>query len=157
MSRRMLIPIDGSRGSSSVIPYATELAKSMGYQVDLLLVQPERHAKLPHPIHHRSADHSGEAGAATVGPPSADKIREANQEFVKRHAEEFDALGLKANSHVRVGKPVEEILQAALELRSDLIAMTTRYRGGSGRPKSRSVAEEIVWRSRLPVLLIAEG
>ncbi len=157
MSRRMLIPIDGSRGSSSVIPYAAELARSMGCRVDLLLVQPERHAKLPHPIHHRPATHGGESGTATVGSPAADEIRKANQQFVDRHAEEFDALGLEANGHVRIGKPVEEILRAALDLRCDLIAMATRHHGRSVRPKSTRVAEKIVWRSRLPVLLIAEG
>ena len=157
MSRRMLIPIDGSRGSSSVIPYAAELAQSMGYHVDLLVIQPERNAKLPHPIHHRVADHAGESGMASVGSPTTDEIRQANQEYVDRHAEEFDALGLETNGHVRIGKPVEEILRAALDLRCDLVAMATRYRGRSARPKSTSVAEEIVWRSRLPVLLIAEG
>lgn len=131
----------------------------MDCRVDLLLVQPERRAKLPHPVRHRSADHGGESGTATVVSPSptADEIRKANQQFVDRHAEEFDALGLEANGHVRVGKPVEEILRAALEFRCDLIAMATRQHGRSVRPKSRRVAEEIVWRSRLPVLLVAEG
>ena len=129
----------------------------MGCRADLLLVQPEHHAQLPHPVHRRSADHGGKSGTATVGSPTADEIRMANQQFVDRHAEEFDALGLEANGHVRIGKPVEEILRAALDFRCDLIAMATRHRGRSVRPKSTRVAEEIVWRSRLPVLLVAEG
>ena len=92
-----------------------------------------------------------------MGSPTADEIRKANQQFVDRHTEEFDALGLVANGHARIGKPVEEILRTAPDLRCDLIAMATRRRGRSVRLKSARVGEEIVWRSRLHVLLVAEG
>ena len=92
-----------------------------------------------------------------MGSPTADDIRQANQQYIDRHAGECDALALEGNGHVRIGKPVDEIPRAARALRCDLIAMATRYRGHSARPKSTSVAEEIVWRSRLPVLRVAEG
>ena len=55
------------------------------------------------------------------------------------------------------GKPVEEILRAALELRCDMIGMTTLHRGRFARSDSGSVAEEVAWRSRIPLLLGAGG
>lgn len=158
MFRSILIPVDGSRSSGSVVPHAAELAKRLECHVNLLLVQPERGARLPHPEHHHATGQAnGEAGKLVVGAFPGDEIKNANERYVARHIEEFIALGIKAEGHLRSGKPVEEILSAALDLRCDLIAMATRYRGQFARPEKRSVAEEVLWRSRLPVLLVAEG
>ena len=158
MFRRILIPVDGSRSSGSVVPVAAELAKRLECQVDMLLVQPENGARLPHPDHHRSAQPGDDDSEATeVEASSPEEARKANKRYVGRHVEEFEALGVEASGNVRYGEPVEEILRAALDLRCDMIAMATRHRGRFARPDSSSVAEEVLWRSRLPVLLIAEG
>jgi len=55
------------------------------------------------------------------------------------------------------GDAVEEILRAALDLRSDVIAMATRKLSNFARYQTGSIAEAVLWRSRLPVLLIAHG
>ena len=157
MVQRILVLIDGTRSSASVIPHAADMASRMGLQVDLLLVEPERGARLPHPEHHKNGDHTGESGKASLGPPTQEEMKKANQRYLARHAEEFKELDVKTTQHVRRGKPVDEILKAALDLRADFIAMATRYRGQHARPEKRSVAEEVLWRSRLPVLLVAEG
>lgn len=158
MLRRMLVPLDGTRSSSSVVPYAAELAISLGCQVDLLLVEEERSSRLPHPEHHQPKKRTGgESGALVVGASTPEGAREAYKTYLARHSEEFEAQGIETSSHVRSGKPVDEILRAALELRCDIIAMATRHRGQFARPNAGSVAEEVVWRSRLPVLLVAEG
>ncbi len=157
MVQRILVPIDGTRSSASVVPHAVEMASRMGLQVDLLLVEPEHGARLPHPEHHKNGNHGGESGKTTLGPPKDEEMKKANQRYLARHAEEFKDLGVETRQHVRRGKPVDEILMAALDLRADFIAMATRYRGQHARPDKRSVAEEVLWRSRLPVLLVAEG
>ena len=155
MLRRMLVPIDGSRSSASVVPYAAELAKRLGCRVDVLLVESTGQPDLPHPDHHRFAEDAGNGKEHDEHMP--EDIRQANKRHVRHHAEEFEALGVTASGHVRSGAPVDEILQAALDLRCDLIAMATRHRGRFARPDASSVAEEVLWRSRLPVLLVAEG
>ncbi len=155
--QRILVLVDGTRSSASVVPHAADMASRMGLQVDLLLVEPERGARLPHPEHHRNGDQSGESGKATLGPPTEEELKKANQRYLARHAEEFKDLDVKTTQHVRRGKPVDEILKAALDLRCDVIAMATKYRGQHARPAKGSVAEEVLWRSRLPVLLVAEG
>ena len=157
MTQRILVPIDGTRSSASVVPHAADMASRMGINVDLLLVEPKRGGRLPHPDHHRNGDQGGESGKATLGPPTQAQIMKANQRYLARHAEEFKQLGITTTQHVRRGVPVDEILKAALDLRADFIAMATRYRGQHARPDKRSVAEEVIWRSRLPVLLVAEG
>lgn len=159
MFSRMLVPIDGSHSSATVVPYAAALAKRLDSQVDLLLVEPTSGAKLPHPDHHRPRPkiRGGEAGALVVGSATPAYIREANERYVGRHIEEFEALGVKAKGQVVCGDAVDEILRAALDLRSDVIAMATRKLSNFNRRETGSIAEEVLWRSKLPVLLIAHG
>lgn len=158
MFRRILLPVDGSRSSTSVVPYAAELAQNLDCQVDLLLVEPKRGSRLPHPEHHHSKQGvDGESGKLVVGPTTPEDVGTANERFLARHIEEFDAHGVAATGHVYHGEPVEEILRAALDLRCDMIAMATRHRGRFARQEKGSVADEVLWRSRLPVLLVADG
>jgi nucleotide-binding universal stress UspA family protein len=160
---RILVPIDGSHSSASVIPAAVELARRLGSTVDLVLVEPTTGARLPHPEHHRAiavrpVEHRGGTGDALVpgtGTPQA--FRAANERYVERHVEEFHACGVEACGTVVCGDAVEEILRAALELRSDVIAMATRKLSNHARYHTGSIAEAVLWRSRLPVLLIAHG
>ena len=157
MVQRILVPLDGTRSSASVVPYAAEMASRMSFQVNLLLVQPERGARLPHPEHHQKNGRGRASGKSSQRSSSDDDLMRANERYLARHAQEFHQLGVETEEHVRRGVPVDEILHAALDLRCDFIAMATRYRGQHARPNKHSVAEEVVWRSRLPVLLVAEG
>jgi nucleotide-binding universal stress UspA family protein len=159
MFQRMLVPIDGSHASATVVPYAATLAQRLGCRVDLLLVEPTSGAKLPHPDHHRPQPkvRDSEAGSLVVGSSTPKHIREANERYVARHVEEFEALGVKAHGHVVCGDTVDQILQAALELRSDVIAMATRKLANFARKETGSIAEEVLWRSKLPVLMVAQG
>ena len=158
MYERMLVPIDGSHSSASVVPSAAELAKRLGSRVDLLLVEPCSGAQLPHPEHHRPiARRASESNALVPGTGTPQAVRAANERYVERHVEEFEALGVSAGGRVVCGDAVEEILRAALELRSDVIAMTTRKLSNFARYDTGSIAEEVLWRSRLPVLLVAHG
>jgi nucleotide-binding universal stress UspA family protein len=66
-------------------------------------------------------------------------------------------MGVEVSGRVVSGETVEQILEAALELRSDVIAMTTRKMSNYSRRETGSVSEEVLWRSKLPVLLVAHG
>lgn len=54
---------------------------------------------------------------------------------------------------IRVGKPAEEIIREAEQWQADLIAMGTHGRTGFDHFLHGSVAEQVVRRSRLPVLI----
>jgi nucleotide-binding universal stress UspA family protein len=157
MFKRMLVPIDGSHGSASVVPYAADLAMRIGCRVDLLLVEPPEGAKLPHPDHHRPSRENGKTATLVAGTMTSTEVRAANERYVRRHVEEFEALGVEASANVVCGEPADEILKAALKLRSDVIAMATRKLSNFQLRETGSIAEEVLWRSKLPVLLVAHG
>jgi nucleotide-binding universal stress UspA family protein len=155
----MLVPIDGTNGSAAIVPYAAQLAARLGCEVDLLLVEPVEGARLPHPDHHRNgAELNGKTTIATViGTKTPLHIREANDRYMKQRVEEFETFGVSATGRVVWGDPVETILAAALQLRSDVVAMASRKLSQFAQRDTGSVSEEVLWRSRLPVLLIASG
>ena len=156
MFKRMLVPIDGSHGSSAVVPYAAQLAQSLGCRVDLLLVEPPSGATLPYPERRRTdVKRDGEAGTLIVGSKTPAHVRDANERYIARHVEEFQSLGVEAAGEVVSGEIVDEILSAALDRRSDLVVMATRKLAGARREKG-SIAEEVLWRSKLPVLMVAQ-
>lgn len=158
MYERMLVPIDGSHSSAAVVPPAAELARRLGTRVDIVLVEPPGGARLPHPEHHRPiAQRVFESQVLVPGTATPQAVRAANERYVARHVEEFEVSGVCAEGHVVCGEAVDEILRAALTFRADLIAMTTRKMANFARYETGSIAEEVVWRSRLPVLLIAHG
>lgn len=150
----MLVPIDGTLQSAAVVPYAAALAQQLGCEVDLLLVEPVEGARLPHPDHHRPAPEEHRS-STVVGTRTPSHVRQANERYVRHHVEEFEALGVKATGRVAWGLAAESILAAALELRSDVIAMTSRKMANFTQRETGSVSEEVLWRSKLPVLLIA--
>jgi nucleotide-binding universal stress UspA family protein len=150
----MLVPIDGSHTSATIVPYAAELAQRLDCAMDLLLVESPDGAKLPHPEHHRPD--TGKAAASMIeGTKTPRHIREANERYIARHVEECEALGVPATGKVVCGEPVEAILEAALELRSDVMCMATRKLSNFAKRDTGSIAEEVLWRSKLPVMMIA--
>ena len=154
MFKRMLVPIDGSHTSATIVPYAAKLAKRLDCAMDLLLVESPDGPKLPHPEHHRP-DTRRSGSALVAGTKTPEHIREANQRYIARHVEECEALGVAASGKVVCGEPVEEILQAALELRSDVMCMATRKLSNFAKRDTGSIAEEVLWRSKLPVMMVA--
>jgi nucleotide-binding universal stress UspA family protein len=63
------------------------------------------------------------------------------------------ASNVRASLEIREGVPAEEILRAAREKKADLIAMSTHGRSGVVRLIAGSVAEEVLRRSKIPVLM----
>ena len=159
MFKRMLVPIDGSHSSSAVVPYAAGLAQRLECRVDLLLVEPPSGATLPYPEQRRAKQKhaDSEAGALVVGSRTPAHVREANERYVARHVEEFTAIGVEASGRVVCGDIVDEMLRAALDQRSDLVAMSTPKLAAFDRRETGSIAEEVMWRSKLPVLMVAQG
>jgi nucleotide-binding universal stress UspA family protein len=62
--------------------------------------------------------------------------------------------GVRVETHVRYGSPADVITDEAMKLRADLVVMATHGRTGPARVVRGSVAEEVLLRSSVPVLLI---
>ena len=130
---RIIVPLDGSAAAEAALPEAERIAVG-GAVVHLLHVVPS----LP----------------LTVGDTSAGVMECHDQalsylQSLRDKLPEMHGLDL-----IRSGEPADAILQVALEFNIDLIAMSTHARTGLARWFLGSVAETVVRRSQLPVLLV---
>ena len=131
--RRILVPLDGSALSESIIPIAMEIARSSEMSITLLRVI--------------TPDQSLSAGQ----PSESENIRWAEANAYLLFKQQMLATeGLNSEAVIRVGDIAEEILKCAEE-GIDLVAL--RVREGRGRGSSlRGVPRRILRECTIPVL-----
>jgi len=144
MYTKILVPLDGSPFSEAVLPHVKALVQATGAEVILLRV-------LPTPIYN------------LVFASDTPMPRRANPEYDSRTLAEtyldhlaFDHFPGNADVRLEVsgGSTADVILEFAAGQDVDLIAMTTHGRSGISRLMLGSVAEQVVQRSHLTVLLV---
>ncbi len=129
---RILVPLDGSRLSEAIVPAAEALARD--YEGELLLVRA------------LSLEGLAEAEAAA---------REEAEQYLSGMAGGVRARGGAAvRWRLWYGEPDQVIANAAAREGVDLIAMSTHGRGGLSRLVLGSVAESVVRKAPVPVLLV---
>jgi nucleotide-binding universal stress UspA family protein len=139
---KILVPLDGSELSLSVLPMIEDLARKL----DASLV-------LFHAINPTVASYPGvEMWAADARLVEDEK--KAATEFLEGAAKGLKAKGLKVSILVMLGPVVDEIVMAAKANNVDLIAMSTHGHSGVGRWIMGSVADAVVRRTHLPCLLL---
>lgn len=146
MYKKMLVPIDGSLRSEVVVRHAAETAKALGCSVRLITV-----VDLTKKNGQKTASDSSDEAASLAWVES--EIEQA-EGYLRPVAERLNEQGLNPEMEVRFGNPGEEILKAASEYGSDIIAMATRSRRGVARLVFGSVADQVLRESHVPVLLI---
>jgi nucleotide-binding universal stress UspA family protein len=62
--------------------------------------------------------------------------------------------GVTVSSEVRFGRPAEEIISFAKDMKIELIAMSTHGRSGLARWAYGSVADRVLHTAKCPVLLV---
>lgn len=136
MLTRILVPLDGSTLAESILPQVVELATLRRGEVLLLRVT---HA-------HGFSEEGAIEGQVRV-------LDEAHA-YLERIQTRLRSHDLLVHAAVRYGQPVQEILDHAHACGADLIAMSTHGRSGVRRVVLGSVAEAIVRRAGIPVLLL---
>jgi nucleotide-binding universal stress UspA family protein len=136
--RTILAPIDFEPASLAALERAVALATHLGARVV--------------PLHvHMSPD---------PNPGIAERLMEKHREAVRDAAASATAQVQKrwglAVQH-REGEPASAILRAIEDLDVDLVAMGTHGRRGAGRLLCGSVAEKVVRKSEVPVLLVRQA
>jgi nucleotide-binding universal stress UspA family protein len=134
--KKILVPLDGSELSARALPYATELAHRAG--ATLVLVR----AAMVQPFF---KEDQLAAEAFAVG------VAERELEDIARRLREQ---GLSVETHVPYGTAAESILRVAVDTGVDAIVMCTHGRTGLGRVIYGSVADAVLRRSPVPVLLV---
>jgi nucleotide-binding universal stress UspA family protein len=141
MYRKILVPLDGSKVAEGVLPHAKALAYSQGAELILLTVGANPTLDF-----------------VFSDPGLADRAVMEQEERSKKYITEIEAqlksAGFKTSTQLRVGAVAEVILGVAEELQVDIIAMSTHGRTGPARWLVGSIAERVVYNSKIPVLLI---
>ena len=140
--KTMLVPLDGSPLSETVLPVVTALAGGGRYSVTLLSVW----EVLPEEVN-------------LVGERHVRKLREQGMKCFRAYlgniAETLAKQGIEVTTEVCSGHPAAEILAVSGALKPDVVAMASKGRGGEETYGRRgSVAEKVLHASALPVLVL---
>jgi nucleotide-binding universal stress UspA family protein len=141
MYRKMLVPLDGSRLSEIVFPYAKDLAARLGLDIILLHVHSSKESETM-PLHQAYIEYKAQI------------IKRQLREWQKKIGGRLEARKLQVRGELARGYPPEEIICYAEENKVDLILMATHGRSGVRRWVLGSVADKILCVSGIPVWLI---
>jgi nucleotide-binding universal stress UspA family protein len=140
---RILVPLDGSDRSASVIDPMRGIATEVGASIVLLQVidRPPQYAVIP-------------TGAMPVIERDPDADPNRARQYLERVAERLRPTIHTVDVRCEPGSPAARIAHVAAEEKIDLIVMATHGRGGLTRFALGSVATGTVQRAGLPVLLV---
>lgn len=150
--QRILIPLNISEISLAILPVVRQLFEPDKVELILLGV-PQR------PTSYQTVDGCGPdaVGIAYLIPYTDDEWNTYRQKFeveLKHLAEALRAEGYRVHTLVRVGEPVAQIVAAVEKGNYDLLAMATLGRTGWMRLLWGSVAESVLRRVTIPLLLL---
>jgi len=135
--KRILVPLDGSEFSETVLPEIEKLASALKANVSILRVAYAHRILGIDPIKHE-----------------ANIVREA-EDYVQSVEQRLISKGLMVDNHVRYGPDAaEEILNHVTDYNIDLIVMCTHGFSGVRRLVLGSVTEKVLRQATKPVLLV---
>ena len=126
--KRIVVPLDGSNRSGSILPHVAPLAKATGARVLF----------------------------TTVIEPRAREVvpAEVVAKNLFREQKRLHRQGIRTEIAIRYGDPVAEILSFGDDQHADLVALSTHGRTGLERARFGSVAESVLRQGTLPVLVL---
>lgn len=139
--KKILVPLDGSDFAETAIAHAETLAKAVNAEIVLLRV-----VAMPGAVW-------APTNASVIAATFNDIIQEAHS-YIKTEVEKVQEDGCHVKGIVERGAVPEAILSVAEETHADLITMATHGRTGIARWFLGSVADQIVHKSHVPVILI---
>jgi nucleotide-binding universal stress UspA family protein len=142
---RILVPLDGSPVAESVVPFVETLARRLNASVVLF------QAIAPGAV---------TSSVPEVSPYLADVVSflQADAEiYLGRIADDLVRKGLEVSTMVTVESPESGIVNAANDLKADLVALATHGRSGVARWVMGSTADAVVRRAGLPCLVVRAG
>jgi nucleotide-binding universal stress UspA family protein len=144
---KILVPTDFSPCAAAAFDWAMDLARRYRASVVLLHVHPvPAYAFIDGMVPPAPQD------MAALAQASFDRL----EQMADEHRGELPA-GVRLQTEVRAGDPVEGILQVVHDRGIDLVVMGTHGRSGLAHLVLGSVAEKVVRRSDRPVLTVRGG
>jgi nucleotide-binding universal stress UspA family protein len=161
--QRVLIPLDGSEFSRRIVPHICRLLSPAEYTLILLHVAepPEGLVGMPArpialgwtaPMHTQRRDQE-----YTAHPIFATQVEQSERAAIEiellTDQQRLTAAGYSVFVMARFGNPADEIVGAVTQEAVDMVAMATHGRTGLRQLVLGSVAEQVVRRLTIPVLL----
>jgi nucleotide-binding universal stress UspA family protein len=160
MSRRILVPLDGSQLSEEVIPWVDQLAPAMDADVELVRVL-ERDGASDAVLGEVAFSRRLSASSTMADPPSVSSMqaeaREQEARLALTHVRSRFQRAQNIDLTVLDGDPAQVIVGQVGEVDASLIAMATHGRTGLARTVLGSVAGMVVRHSPVPVLVVRRG
>ncbi len=143
MPGSIIVPLDGSAFSARALATGAAIARKRGATLHLISVHTPLVVPLPYPD-------------APVYDNTFDEAqRELLQKALQGYADRLQSeLGLAAKTAVFEGDPAVVLADEAVRRGASLIVMTTHGRGGFTRAWLGSVADELLRRSPVPLLVV---
>ncbi len=141
---RIVVPLDGSELAKQALPKAEELARLTGAPLHLVQV-----------LDITGLERYGPYAVTTATTAYQDLLHDeasAANEYLDGVEHDLTERGLQVTAEVRRGAVSRELLDAAKP--GDLYVMSSHGRSGPARWFLGSVAEDLIRRSSVPVLLV---
>ena len=149
--KKVLIALDYDPTAQKVAETGYALAKSMNAQIILLHV-------ITDPVYYSSLEYSpvmGYAGISTADMMqvvNVDALKKAAQDFLDKSSEHLGSGDIQ--TRVAEGDCSDSILETAKDLEADIIVMGTHSRRWLDKILMGSVAEQVLNRSGIPMLVV---
>jgi nucleotide-binding universal stress UspA family protein len=141
MFRTVMVAVDGSTFSEQALGWAYLIGRAASAELHLVMVHEGRPP--------------GERGFLFISEHVDAQQREAEEEYLAALVEQASRdSGLRVQSSLLTGVPATALTDAAARRGTDLLVLSTHGRGGINRLWLGSVADQVVRRARVPVLLV---
>jgi nucleotide-binding universal stress UspA family protein len=136
----ILLPLDGSQLAEEALPWAQQFARASGESLVLVSV-------------YGSDEQMWEA--AQIDPNvNITGARAQLANYLDRTSQQAAAPGVAVTTEVRAGDVAEQVLRAVQDHQASAIVLTTHGRGGFDGSGRGSVADKLVRRANVPVLVV---
>jgi len=144
---RILLATDGSEEATLATRTAIDIAGKTGSELHIILVG----LSVSYYVG------MGPPEIVDVPGPAQEELNQEAQRLLNAQARWIEANGgTVAETHLRIGKPDEEIVSQAEELGAGLIVIGSRGLGGIRRALMGSVSDSVVRHAHCPVLVVRE-
>jgi nucleotide-binding universal stress UspA family protein len=162
--RKVLIPLDGSEFSRQILQVIHAYLRPEDVAIVLIQVISPHLLTAETPAYASALDEQVWTGAYAARTQQLDQqwtlpaqeretYRVSVQEELEQVARRLRKQGYEVTSEVHFGDAAERIIDYVKDMDIDMVAMTTHGRTGLGRLVLGSVAEQVVHRLHVPVLL----
>jgi len=146
MYKKILVPLDGSELSESVLGHVITIATS---------------CQVPEVVLLRVREPLDNSVRVALDPEIADELDQAyhdeSADYLKGIAKKLEKKDIVVKTEVLTGNPAEEIIKYSKNNGIDLIIMSTHGRSGFSRIVFGSVADKVIRQTETPILLRPAG